>query len=343
MNCLDAINSIYEELLLSSNFINYNYEDFPIYKTLYIKLFIDKMLNDFSQKHKHFLNRKIDQIDYVVSIFNEINVPYVLIKGIVNSLQAYENVNLRNWNDIDILIDYNNLSKIDKKLKANGFIQGVYVDGECKSFSRKSRLFYVTQTHQLAPYIKLIGSDIIFLDINFNIIPQINKKINIEEFINNRIPQKINQNTAYILPIEKNFIQNILHCYRDITNVWQLIKRRGYRLKSFIDIYMYIKSNKIDESIFKTVIKNYNMDMYVDYVLKIVAEIFKDRNIYRFCTKVEVDHINFYGENLQYPWNISVEKRFIRSYAFEVLNKNLNYYEKELCQKNKFYLEDDVE
>lgn len=50
-------------------------------------------------------------------------IPYSLLKGDVLSLQAYQILNQRNYNDVDILIPRKYLQLLDEILRENSYVQ----------------------------------------------------------------------------------------------------------------------------------------------------------------------------------------------------------------------------
>ncbi len=345
MNYKKILDDFYEKLLLYDN-NEMVVDDYPICKTLYLISYLNKKTEKYCELKNGYFDSKLNQLKFVLTILNENNIPYVLVKGVINAMYSFQNANMRNWNDIDILIDFKHISLIQNVLEQNKFIQGIYYDVEnYRLFSRESKIFYITQTHQLAPYSKVIDDNTVMLDINFSISPILmEKKINVDEYISDRQILDCNGIKLVTLSKEKNLLYNILHCYKDITNFWQLYKRKGYRLKSFIDIYGYIRFKMVNLNTFRIIVNKYNAGFFVDYVLSIMFVLFNDEEILELCTTPLYNDvlINKFGDELQYTWEIPVHSRFIHNIALKAIENNMGETEKNICHNNKYYLEEAV-
>ena len=111
---------------------------------------------------------------------NESEIPYVVLKGFHLNNALYENPYgfiLRDYNDIDILVNRSDLSRINNVLKNNGFIQG-NLDRESlliKPCGRKEKIDMLINTHQQyqhirqSKYFPISHYNIQLIDINFTI------------------------------------------------------------------------------------------------------------------------------------------------------------------------------
>ena len=85
---------------------------------------------------------------------------FAIVKGEPLSIEAYQKNGMRLYNDIDILVSRKTLKKLEEVLQANGFMN-IY-----SNYSREDRIFVLTNSHQLLPYIKNINGNAIYIDLN---------------------------------------------------------------------------------------------------------------------------------------------------------------------------------
>ena len=97
----------------------------------------------------------------------------------------------RVFNDVDILTTSSHLDKIDSVLRSLGFIQGEWVDGEIKPFSRREILFRRMSRGETAPYLvktQAKAAPYIEVDVNFSLdcVPQKDGEL-VEEMLKNTV------------------------------------------------------------------------------------------------------------------------------------------------------------
>ena len=124
----------------------------------------------------------------VADAFEKSSIQYVITKGVYAAKTAYINEGLRRSDDLDVIINRDDYSKVKNILQDHGYIQGYYdpKTGKITKFTRKQELFYLSFTDQSAPFVKKTGDDflpIVNLDINFQIFWDKKKPWNIHQLL----------------------------------------------------------------------------------------------------------------------------------------------------------------
>ena len=150
---------------------------------------------------------------------NSIQIPYSLIKGDALSYLAYQSLGRRKYSDIDILIPRCNMKPFEKILISAGFRSTIDMNNQ-----RNTRIFCVSQSHQIPPYIKGIQNQKIEIDINFDMFwgEYEGKRIDISEFLSDTIEIDIYGCKVKTLPPLKAMVQLILHHYKEMNSIYHL-------------------------------------------------------------------------------------------------------------------------
>lgn len=268
-------------------------------------------ITDFLQKHncnyllsKNKQTPNFPECDWVINsmsavegfkaltpFFEKTDIKYVITKGAYLSKRIYNNPNIRFSSDIDILISRKDCEKIVLELNNLDFVQG-YINGdEIHSFSRESKLFYASMTHQLPPFVKRISNLIpkyINVDVNTNILwGESMLQINMEEFLDySQCSQLFGLGFNTLIP-EAEFIAMCLHHYKDFNSIY-LLFTRGMRLDHFCDIFYYIKNVKMDRCLLFSLVERYNIGEYIYYCLHYTNIIFDDVDLKCYLDMFEV-------------------------------------------------------
>lgn len=281
------IEKIFNELLCTSENEIAECSYFPINRLIYIYNRIGIIIKDYYRPPKkihNYYNYALLNNSEVFQKLND-NIPYVIVKGVVNA-QFYPKKDYRKSSDIDVLIPPQYCSQVENIMSDLGYCQAHLKNNTITPYNRKEKLFYITQTHQMAPFIKrnisIKNEDIIYIDYNFGFESKNYEDINMESFISDRVFFSYNNLDLYILPIEKNLLFTILHEYKDITNKYLLVNNNGYKLKNFIDIYLIFLENKktLNFSLFKDIIESINVSKKVFYIIYILSCMFGDKELW---------------------------------------------------------------
>ena len=336
--CNELISKLFEEIVENNS--NIENEFVPYNKLEFIYLFFSNSSNFDNIKKQNDIGKKLETLLDVFETLNAKKILYTVIKGPVNAERAFYESSNRRFNDLDILVPYRQIVDVEEALISLGFVQGYEnKDKSIEPFSRASKIFYIHNTHQLAPFIKKSENGNIKIDVNFRLLSTGTDELMVENFINDRNVYKcLNGCNIYRLSDEKDLLFNIIHCYKDCVDIYQLYKRKGYQIKSFVDIYGLLKRNEFNKDIFNEIIQENGLFENVCYVFTIISTLFSDIEITDYIYEYKQSDINKFGYSMEYTWEIPLEKRFNKSY----IQQNANFFENEELQKiisyNKKYI-----
>lgn len=286
----------------------------------------------------HNLFKKIQGQCFFYNIKNLFSVPYAVIKGEVLSKQAHGSVGQRTSSDIDVLVSRKHLSDIEKSLLSAGF--------ENTQKSRKDRISMLSNSHQVAPWIKVFKPwGYLVVDINFDIFwgEYEGSRINIEEFLSDTIDIDIYGNTIKTLSPLKAMVQLILHDYKDMNSIFLLATRNRIKKTMFEDLYYLLKNNLDTISIEKLYIisEEYKIIPYVFYMFYYTSKIFNDdilkRYVEAFRTKKGEDLLGLYGlcDKEHKEWKCDFETRLESDNVFELMKDDLTEKDEKKIAINK--------
>lgn len=221
---------------------------------------------------------------------NESEIPYVVLKGFHLNNALYENPYgfiLRDYNDIDILVNRSDLSRINNVLKNNGFIQG-NLDRESlliKPCGRKEKIDMLINTHQQyqhirqSKYFPISHYNIQLIDINFTIWEGGNQEdfIKTDYLLKNRILRTTQSGMQYwALKPEYDLIQLCYHVYKDTVYEIKRINHECFIMIHFYDILLLINryQNEIKWDELLELIVSVNLENQIFFVLSLVWELF---------------------------------------------------------------------
>jgi len=256
-------------------------------------------------------------------LFHELNqrtIPYVHIKGITLAIAAYWKPGYRSFNDIDLLIDKRDRKVLTEILQQHGFNQEkLTVDHNMVSYSNLDKMYYIVNTHQLAPFIKKTSNPLcpyISIDLNFSLLwgEEKNRKIDITSFIEDRVPFTFYGSEFYILNPEKNLLQICLHAYKDLNSIFIMSVKNPYTIKTFHEIYLFIKNTVIDWNSFILLVKQNGLANFIYTIFYYLSELFEDRDIVCIAARIKPEDsetIHTFGltEEEKYFWNIDIKDR----------------------------------
>lgn len=102
----------------------------------------------------------LDNLKELLLLFSDNKINYCIVKGFAIATDLFD-LNMREYKDVDVLIPFEELSKLNKLLIENGYIRGDFNENdESIETSRKLDLNYILNTHQTLPYIKMINESL---------------------------------------------------------------------------------------------------------------------------------------------------------------------------------------
>jgi hypothetical protein len=261
------------------------------------------------------------------------DIPYVIIKGEILSLQAYGGLGFRSSGDVDILVSRNDLSKVKMILEENGFEEDLFdSDGNKRVLTRQEQIMFKT-SHQVVPYIKLVdGKRSVPIDINVDIFwgEYSGFRVNIDEFLSNTNKTNIYGLCVNTLPIIKHFIVLCLHHYREMNAPYDLAIKNPFKEKMFEDVYRLYKQimdsemNEFTEFVF-----SFHLKEVFYYLLYYTSIVFNDDDIKKqanvFKTPEGVTDLDYFGltSKEKKQWLIPFSERMNHKNIFEVIKPQL--------------------
>ena len=166
----------------------------------------------------------------VLQAFREAQIPLMILKGLVLGQEVYNNGVLRPAVDIDILIDEKHLDKAKKTLFTLGYKPPFTLEEPRPGFIKR-----------FGDEISLISPDGVPLDLHWRLIgPLYYCLLDTSRIWQKCIKLQINGMTVRTPSIEHTIIYLCLHYF----------KHKGISLRHFLDIYLLIKNQKIDWTVF---------------------------------------------------------------------------------------------
>lgn len=271
---------------------------------------------------------------------NSILIPYSLIKGDALSYLAYQSLGRRKYSDIDILIPRCNMKPFEKILISAGFRSTIDLNNQ-----RNTRIFCVSQSHQIPPYIKGIQNQKIEIDINFDMFwgEYEGKRIDISEFLSDTIEIDIYGCKVKTLPPLKAMVQLILHHYKEMNSIYHLAGHNCINYNMFKDVYYLWKNNQEAVSLDKlyAISSEYEIIPYVFYVLYFTNWIFKDTELQKyveaFRTLEGESLLDYYGlaEKERKPWKVDFQTRLETDNLYELIRDYLTEADVEKLERNR--------
>ena len=244
------------------------------------------------------------------------SVNYAVVKGEVLSQQIYGVPDKRRSSDIDILIDKSNVKFLEGELQKLGFEQQLPED---TNEARRNRVLCMTYSHQIPSYHKDVMGFHLNADVNYDIFwgEYEGKRCSVEEFLNDTVDMEIYGVTVKTLPVEKAFVQLVLHHYKEMNSLYHLSQHNCIRTDMFNDIYYMINKNQevLTADRVKLICEKYFIGSFVHYMLYYACRIFRDNLLIDLSDDLDcfesAELISSYGlcAKERKLWKISFEKR----------------------------------
>lgn len=224
---------------------------------------------------KGFYEKQFDsfirKLEYISQILSEANFKYALLKGAFLTPMFYER-GQRTSNDIDILVNANDITKVQYLLTQNGFIQGHCDDKENMiPATRREIVESKLNFGETVPFLLPFDNEILEIDINFSVDFQSKDKYDI---VKGLLDKSLKKKTHYVdvtTLCEEDFLIHICcHLYKEATTWDWVVNRRDLMLYKFSDINVLLHkySNAIFFSRLVDRIKTFNVENSCYYAFK---------------------------------------------------------------------------
>ena len=301
--------------------------------------------------NKAVINARYKNCEPVFDSLKLKKIPYAVIKGAVLSQTAYGGVIYRKSRDIDLLAGRDNIDYLTNIMHDNGFIQGRITDDGIIPFTRQEILFYLSLTHQVAPFVKKTDDffcEYVRIDINMNILwGEHNKKSDMNYIlsVSNTTDTDICGVKVSKLNTIIEFISLCLHHYKDMNSIYLLAKGK-LKLYLFCDIYFYLinNQNQIDAIKLAEECDKLNVTEYIYYCVYHANTIFDDDRLNKYISVLE----NQKGKNIldnfglddseRKVWDMTLYERLFSDKFHEKFEALLNEKDKEKIRNNRFFM-----
>ena len=292
------------------------------------------------EKNKFWGKRISEQIN----LFNncDSDIPYAIIKGEPLSILAYGTYGMREYSDIDILVDKKDLQIIENILQKNNYIMDF---NKNLLTNHASRFFSLCYSHQLLPYQKIVNKMIYRIDINHDIFwgEYEGKRIEIAKFLSDTIEIEIYGIRTKTLAPLKAMIQLILHHYKDMNSIFLLATRKSIKHNMFKDVYYLLKNNAQTITMDKlyALSNEYEIIPYVFYVLYYTGQVFDDKMLKQYIETFRKSEgealLNCYGlcSKERKKWTCDFQTRLKSNCLWDLIKDDLTEKDKEKIAINK--------
>ena len=261
---------------------------------------------------------------------------YANIKGEALSVLAYGKTGVRKSNDIDILTSRKDFGYIENALLNDGYHSNT---------NRVSRIMLLTQSHQIAPYVRKTGQIELNIDINFDIFwgEYTGNRIELEDFLSDTIEMEIYGVKVKSLPPLKAMIQLILHHYKDMNSLFLLATRKSIKYEMFKDVYYLLKNNLEAISLDKLyeISAEYEIIPYMYYVLYHTGQLYNDEILQQYIEEFKTLEgeilLNCYGlnESERREWRCDFKTRLEAENLYDLIKDDLTERDQEKIAINR--------
>lgn len=252
------------------------------------------------------LNKVINVFRYqsLVPVFSDLRaqeIPYALLKGEALSLLAYGEIGKRSSSDVDILIQKENLDRLEGILANAGFYPA--------RADRAARIAILSFSHQAVTYYKDSVYERITVDLNYDIFwgEYEGVRTDISAFLQDSIEITLYGCKVRTLSPMKAFIQLVLHHYKDMNSIYLLATRNSIRPSMFADIYHLLMRNKTMISCRDLLQRGRELGIlpYLYYVLYYTNQIYEDPELELYISACKTPE----GEALLPVYGLTAEER----------------------------------
>lgn len=312
---------IFHKLLCRSyiHFIEQNWVElipFPVIQLLKCQFKVNEYKNKLRKSN----------IENLLDELNSSQIKYCIIKGVALENDLFKD-SIREFNDTDLLINFDNFKMVDKILLGLGYKRGIYNAKKNRiDTNRYDDIFYIVNTHQTLNYLKILDDsffklDILDLQFEFTLQKKYNYDIDMKILLNNRINFNIFDKTCYTLSPFDNFLMICTHIYGEAILIQEIKKYKDLQLIKFSDVYEWIKKyyNVFDWEEKINYINKHGFLQPVLYCMYFLSEVYKcprSINILNILKKSKGYDLNFIDEYRDDSFNIKRWKETLKKRVF---------------------------
>ena len=206
-------------------------------------------LNRETQKTLSILNKNyenqydlfIKKLCFVIDILKDADFLYAFLKGSYLTPMLYKKGE-RISNDLDILIRADDVSKMQKLLQKNGFVQGRCDEyGTIIEATRREIIESKMNYGETVPFLRYLENDLIEIDLNFSLDYKAQGSSEIvEDFLSKTINVQYGERSIKTLASVDFLIHLCCHLYKEASTYDWVINRRDLMLYKFSDINLFL-------------------------------------------------------------------------------------------------------
>ena len=188
--------------------VAYHLEQYKLFDK--VPRYVYRVLRTYRYYHKMKAKAYFDTIQDIAQMLEKAQIEYVFMKGfdIINKLYAHKSPYIREFNDIDILVLEEDLTKVERLFIDQGYVFGHYNEQEDRivKASRFDIIRMRMDSHQIETLVKRVTYDEseeiigpIYIDVNFTIFDGGKNKspISTKELLSNRVKIQSFNNVEY--------------------------------------------------------------------------------------------------------------------------------------------------
>lgn len=220
-------------------------------------------------------------LEMISEVLEGVDFPYALLKG-AYLISVYP-LGLRTSNDIDILIEQHNITKVANLLQRNGFIQGNLRNGVFVPATRLEIIKSRMNRGETVPFVKKVDLPKLMyceIDINFSIDSIAYQKTDIVNTMLHDVKKMILDTSYTLLPLDF-LIHLCVHLFKEATVINWVKMGRDLSLYKFCDIYLLLEK-WMDEDFSRNLsnkILDYGLNKECYYALYYTKKLFGIENI----------------------------------------------------------------
>lgn len=286
----------------------------------------------FTESKNKAISRANTQWDILNEVITEIEkhgIRYVLLKGNAVANSYYHAPWHRQFDDIDILIDYSDSQKAVEALAKLGYVQGWHWEGRIRYATREEILHQRMFTHELFNMVKMYGEFESNVDINhkfgwLGIDGQKYKRLKFEKLYRMSKKIEISHKLYNVFDDNLNFIHLCCHYYNSAVYFaldpdYKKEDPNELKLNRIFDIVLLM--DKIDIDIVKGIANEFGVENELMYVMTIIYELTGNRYGFKVYDLKDEAMNYYYDKKMQKRyWPISIETRL---YDVETKAKNI--------------------
>jgi hypothetical protein len=259
--------------------------------------------------------------------FNNHEIKAVTLKGAVLAPTIYGNIGLREFHDVDYLVDEAELTKVTHILGNLDFSQGL-IDVNKNTItpvSKQEKIKHRMYTHEMVAFLKLTDDEyckVIDIDINFEIswrgtrhtpVPALGTR----DFLNHTVKVELEEISTYSLTPEYQLIHLCAHLYSEA--VYFCFEDRWYRDKhdlqliKFCDIHELLRQEKVDFRKLYSIVQHTELTVPMFYSLSLLDRLYPGKVDKEFLRDLNVNtkvlDIYYDQQGNEWTWKTDFETR----------------------------------